>query len=148
MRKSGSEGRRSGRYRHALRRYRCRQTVEHVVITSDDIRNSPARTLPQLLSYQAGLEATTYSGKCIASDGRHCADSAPPQHRTHWYYLTQKIERHRPVGCAVVGIATGFNRARRNHSRSGAVQYGDGAVGGVIKHHHAQARQERPAGKP
>ncbi|MEO8009962.1 MAG: TonB-dependent receptor plug domain-containing protein, partial [Betaproteobacteria bacterium] len=103
------------------------------VISSEEIRRSPARTLPQLLSYQAGLGgrdlfgnnasqatvdmrgfgATAAQNTLVLLDGRKMNDI--DLSGVQWSALPlDSIER--------VEIIRG----------SGAVQYGDGAVGGVI----------------
>lgn len=103
------------------------------VITSEDIRHSPARTLPQLLSYQAGVGgrdlfgnnasqatidmrgfgATAAQNTLVLLDGRKLNDI--DLSGVQWSALPlDSIER--------IEIIRG----------SGAVQYGDGAVGGVI----------------
>ncbi|MEO8003317.1 MAG: TonB-dependent receptor [Betaproteobacteria bacterium] len=103
------------------------------VITSDDIRRSPARTVPELLSYQAGVGgrdlfgnnasqatvdirgfgATAAQNTLVLLDGRKMNDI--DLSGVQWSALPlDSIER--------IEIIRG----------SGAVQYGDGAVGGVI----------------
>ena len=103
------------------------------VITSEEIRHSPARTLPQLLSYQAGIGgrdlfgnnasqatvdlrgfgATAAQNTLVLLDGRKMNDI--DLSGVQWSALPlDSIER--------IEIIRG----------SGAVQYGDGAVGGVI----------------
>jgi iron complex outermembrane receptor protein len=103
------------------------------VISSDEIRRSPARTLPQLLSYQAGIGgrdlfgnnasqaavdmrgfgATAAQNTLVLLDGRKMNDI--DLSGVQWSALPlDSIER--------IEIIRG----------SGAVQYGDGAVAGVI----------------
>ncbi|HEX4985886.1 MAG TPA: TonB-dependent receptor [Burkholderiales bacterium] len=107
--------------------------VSITVITADDIRKSPARTLPELLGYQAGISghdlfgnnasqttvdmrgfgATAAQNTLVLLDGRKMNDI--DLSGVQWSALPlDSIER--------VEIIRG----------SGAVQYGDGAVAGVI----------------
>lgn len=107
--------------------------LDMTVITSEEIRHSPARTLPQLLSYQSGIGgrdlfgnnasqatvdmrgfgATAAQNTLVLLDGRKMNDI--DLSGVQWSALPlDSIER--------IEIIRG----------SGAVQYGDGAVGGVI----------------
>jgi iron complex outermembrane recepter protein len=107
--------------------------VSITTITSDDIRRSPARTVPELLSYQAGIGgrdlfgnnaaqatvdmrgfgATAAQNTLVLLDGRKMNDI--DLSGVQWSALPlDSIDR--------IEIIRG----------SGAVQYGDGAVGGVI----------------
>jgi iron complex outermembrane receptor protein len=119
--------RRSGNSRH--------RRASTTVITAEEIAHSPAQTVQEIIAQVPGVQLTSlFGGVNGAQDHRRSARIRRVRHLQYpdphqW----PQGERHRYAGRGSLHHSARFDRAHRNHrGNSGAVLYGDNAVGGVI----------------
>ena len=105
------------------------------VITAEDIARSPAQTLPDILAREPGIQVQTLYGG--VNGARNVVDmrgfGAAASSNTLFLINGRRINDLDMVGVDLAAIPReSIERIEITRGNSGAVLYGDGAVGGVI----------------